>query len=55
MPGPRASPRARTRLDRALHGFPGSAGVMPMKGGRVDRSDEEIIGVVEYMVAQVAQ
>jgi cytochrome c5 len=28
---------------------------MPRKGERVDLSDEEIIGAVKYMVAQVAQ
>jgi cytochrome c5 len=44
-----------TLIDHALHGFTGSTGVMPKKGERVDLSDEEIIGAVEYMVAQVAQ
>ena len=44
-----------TLIDHALRGFSGSTGIMPMKGGRVDLSDEEIIGAVEYMVEQVAQ
>jgi len=44
-----------TLIDHALHGFSGSTGIMPRKGGRVDLSDEEIIGAVEYMVEQVAQ
>ncbi len=44
-----------TLIDHALHGFSGSTGVMPKKGGRVDLSDEEIIGAIEYMVEQVAQ
>lgn len=44
-----------TLIDHALHGFSGSTGVMPRKGGRVDLSDEEIIGAIEYMVEQVAQ
>jgi len=44
-----------TLIDHALHGFTGSTGVMPMKGERVDLSDEEIIGAVQYMVKQVAQ
>lgn len=44
-----------TLIDHALHGFTGSTGVMPKKGQRLDLSDEEIIGAVEYMVAQVAQ
>jgi cytochrome c5 len=44
-----------TLIDHALHGFSGSTGIMPRKGGRVDLSDEEIIGAVEYMVEQVAE
>lgn len=44
-----------TLIDHALHGLSGSTGIMPRKGGRVDLSDEEIIGAVEYMVEQVAQ
>lgn len=44
-----------TLIDHALHGFTGNTGVMPRKGERLDLSDEEIIGAVEYMVAQVAQ
>jgi cytochrome c len=44
-----------TLIDHALHGFSGSTGIMPMKGGRVDLSDEEIIAAIEYMVQQVAQ
>jgi cytochrome c5 len=42
-------------IDHALNGFTGSTGVMPRKGERVDLSDQEIIGAVEYMVEQVAQ
>lgn len=41
-------------IDHALHGFSGGTGIMPMKGGRLDLSDEEIIGAVEYMVEKVA-
>lgn len=44
-----------TLIDHALHGLSGSTGIMPRKGGRVDLSDEEIIGAVEYMVGQVTQ
>jgi cytochrome c5 len=44
-----------TLIDHALNGYSGSAGIMPRKGGRIDLSDEEIIGAVEYMVEQVAQ
>jgi len=44
-----------TLIDHALHGFSGSTGVMPKKGERVDLSDEEIIGAVQYMVEQATQ
>lgn len=44
-----------TLIDHALNGFSGSTGIMPKKGGRVDLSDEEIIGATEYMVEQAAQ
>jgi len=44
-----------TLIDHALHGYSGSTGIMPRKGGRVDLSDEEIIAAIEYMVEQVAQ
>lgn len=44
-----------TLIDHAINGFSGSTGIMPMKGGRLDLSDEEIIAAVEYMVEQVAQ
>ena len=52
---PRIAQGMDTLLDHALHGFSGSAGVMPRKGGRVDLSDQEIIAAVEYMVEQAAQ
>lgn len=41
-----------TLKQHALHGFQGDSGVMPPKGGRVDLSDDEIRGAVEYMVSQ---
>ena len=44
-----------TLIDHALNGFTGSTGIMPKKGERLDLSDEEIIGAVEYMVEQVAR
>jgi cytochrome c5 len=36
----------------AIEGFTGSAGYMPPKGGRIDLSDDEIGGAVEYMVGE---
>jgi cytochrome c5 len=44
-----------TLIDHALRGFSGDAGLMPGKGGRLDLSDEEIVGAVEYMIEQAAQ
>jgi cytochrome c5 len=44
-----------TLIDHALRGFSGEVGLMPGKGGRLDLSDEEIIGAVEYMIAQAAR
>jgi cytochrome c5 len=41
-----------TLRDHAIKGFQGAAGVMPAKGGRIDLSDAEIIGAVDYMTAQ---
>ncbi|MDG2174668.1 MAG: c-type cytochrome [Gammaproteobacteria bacterium] len=52
---PRIAQGMDTLIDHALNGFTGSTGVMPMKGERVDLSDEEIIVAVEYMVEQVDQ
>jgi len=34
----------------AIEGFTGSTGFMPAKGGRMDLSDEEIAGAVDYMI-----
>jgi cytochrome c5 len=36
----------------ALQGFQGAAGYMPPKGGRVDLSDDEIRGAVDYILEQ---
>ena len=44
-----------TLIDHALHGYSGSTGIMPRKGGRLDLSDDEIIAAIEYMVEQVSQ
>jgi cytochrome c5 len=53
--GPRIAQGMETLIDHALHGFTGKTGVMPRKGERVDLSDEEVIGAVEYMVEQAAR
>ncbi len=36
----------------AIDGFTGSVGFMPAKGGRIDLSDDEIAGAVDYMISQ---
>jgi S-disulfanyl-L-cysteine oxidoreductase SoxD len=52
---PRIAQGMGTLIEHALNGFTGGTGVMPKKGERVDLSDEEIIGAVEYMVGQANQ
>jgi len=47
-------PRIAQGLDilrqHAIEGYTGSVGYMPPKGGRMDLSDDEIAGAVDYMV-----
>ena len=52
---PRIAQGMETLIDHALRGYSGSTGIMPRKGGRLDLSDEEIAGAVEYMVEQAAR
>jgi len=51
---PRIDQGMTSLIDHALYGYSGSTGIMPRKGGRVDLSDAEIIGAVEYMVERVS-
>ena len=37
----------------ALEGYTGSAGYMPPKGARLDLTDEEVNGAVDYMLGQL--
>ena len=37
----------------ALEGYTGSAGYMPPKGARLDLSDDEVNGAVDYMLSQI--
>ena len=50
------APRIAQGMDvltrHAIEGFTGSVGYMPPKGGRMDLSDDEIAGAVDYMVAE---
>ena len=52
--GPRIAKGKAVLYDHAIHGFTGSAGVMPPKGGRTDVSDDLIKQAVDHMV-QMAQ
>jgi cytochrome c5 len=48
--GPRIAKGNATLYDHALHGFTGSAGMMPPKGGRTDAPDDLVKQAVDYMV-----
>lgn len=48
--GPRIAKGLPTLYDHALHGFQGSSGVMPAKGGRTDAPDDLVKEAVDYMV-----
>jgi len=47
---PRIAKGMPTLYDHAMHGFQGSAGVMPAKGGRTDAPDDLVKQAVDYMV-----
>jgi len=47
---PRIAKGTATLYDHALHGFQGTAGVMPAKGGRTDAPDDLGKQAVDYMV-----
>jgi cytochrome c5 len=47
---PRIAKGMNTLYDHAIHGFQGSAGVMPAKGGRTDASDDLVKQAVDHMV-----
>ena len=49
---PRIAQGMDTLNDHAINGYTGSAGVMIAKGGRLDLSDGEIAGAVDYMVEE---
>lgn len=49
---PRVAAGKNTLYKHALEGLQGTSGFMPPKGGRVDLSDEEIKGAVDFMVSK---
>ncbi|HET6630380.1 MAG TPA: cytochrome c5 family protein [Woeseiaceae bacterium] len=50
--GPRIEQGLDVLTQHAIHGYQGSTGFMPPKGGRMDLSDEEVASAVEYMVSE---
>ncbi len=48
--GPRVAKGKDILYDHALHGFTGTAGMMPAKGGRVDVSDDLVKEAVDHIV-----
>ena len=48
--GPRIAKGKDTLYDHAMHGFTGTSGVMPAKGGRTDAPDDLVKQAVDYMV-----
>ena len=48
--GPRIAKGNATLYDHAIHGFTGTAGMMPAKGGRTDAPDDLVKQAVDYMV-----
>jgi cytochrome c5 len=49
---PRIAQGNDTLYQHAIEGFTGEFGFMPPKGARMDLSDDEVIGAVDYMVAE---
>ena len=50
---PRIAQGMATLYQHAIEGYTGSAGYMPPKGARLDLSDLEVNGAVDYMLSQV--
>ena len=49
---PRIAQGSATLNKHAIEGYTGSNGYMPAKGGRMDLSDDEVSGAVDYMVSE---
>ncbi len=51
---PRIAQGMDTLYLHALEGYTGSTGYMPPKGARLDLSDQEVNGAVDYMLGQIS-
>lgn len=49
---PRIAQGNEILYQRAIEGFTGQSGFMPPKGARMDLSDDEVRGAVDYMVSE---
>lgn len=49
---PRIAQGLDTLRQHAIEGYTGSAGYMPPKGGRLDLSDEEVYGAIDFMISE---
>ena len=47
---PRIAQGNDTLYQHAIEGFTGQSGFMPPKGARMDLSDDEVRGAVDYMI-----
>jgi len=47
---PRITQGNDTLYEHAIEGFTGESGFMPPKGARMDLSDDEVKGAVDYMI-----
>ena len=53
---PRIAQGVDTLRDHAINGYAGpGGGYMPPKGGRLDLSDDEISGAIDYMLSEIQQ
>ncbi len=52
---PRIAQGIDTLYMHAVEGYTGTAGYMPPKGARLDLSDEEVNGAVDYMLSQIPE
>lgn len=50
---PRIDQGMDTLRQHAIEGYTGAAGYMPPKGGRLDLSDDEIYGAIDFMLEQI--